>query len=100
MLSTGLNKSEAFIKDNVIDIHTRELNFKNNEKIYLNEDMEIPAGKGIKCYIHCLTIGYFEDYRICHHTLSIWVYLHDGMIKSANSLPSHIDRNGLLPELS
>ena len=45
MLSTGLNKSKAFIKDNAIEIHTRELNFKNNEKIYLNEDTEIPAGK-------------------------------------------------------
>ena len=61
-LSTGLNKSKAFIKDNVINIHTRELNFKNNEKIYLNEDMEIPAGKGIKHHIRCITIGYFENY--------------------------------------
>ena len=62
-VSTGLNKSKAIIKDNAIDIHTRELNFKNNEKIYLNEDMEIPTGKGIKHYIHCLTIGYYENYR-------------------------------------
>ena len=99
-LSTGLNKSEAFIKDNAIDIHTRELNFKNNEKIYLNEDTEIPAGKGIKRYICCLTIGYFENYQICHHTLSIWVYLRDGTIKTASILPSEKDRNGLLQELS
>ena len=94
-LSTGL-----WIKDNVIDIHTRALNFKNNEKIYLNEDMEIPAGKGIKHYIRCLTIGYFENYRICHHTLSIWVYLRDGTINTASILPSDIDTNCLLPELS
>ena len=99
-LSTRLNKSKAFIKDNAIDIHTRELNFKNNENIYLNEDKEIPAGKGIKCYFHCLTIGYFDNYQICHHTLSIWVYLRDGTIKTTSILPSDIDRNGLLPELS
>ena len=72
MLSTGLNKSKAFIKDNAIDTHTRELNFKNNKKIYLNKDMEIPTGKRIKSYICCLTIGYFEIIECCH-TLSIWV---------------------------
>ena len=99
-LSTGLNKREAFIKDNAIDIHMRELNFKNNKKIYLNKDTIIPTGKGIKCYIHCLTIGYFENYQICHHTLSIWVCLCDGTIKIASILPSSLDRNGLLPELS
>ena len=100
-LSAGLNvKCKAFIKDNAIDTHTRKLNFKNNEKIYLNKDTEIPDGKGIKRYIHCLTIGYFENYQICHHTLSIWVYLRDGTTKPASILPSDIDGNGLLPELS
>ena len=101
-LSTGLDKSEAFIKDNTIDIHTRELNVKNNKKIYLNKDKIKPAGKEIKCYIRCLTVGYFENYRICtcHHTLSIWEYLRDGTIKTTSILPSNIDRNGLLSELS
>ena len=41
-LSTGLNKSEAFIKANATEIHTRELQFFNNQNIYLDEENQIP----------------------------------------------------------
>ena len=68
-LSTGLNKSESFIKTNATRIYTRELHFNNNAKVYLDEYNEIPSEEiGTKHYIHCSLIGYFENYRICHQS--------------------------------
>ena len=64
-LSTGLNKSESFIKANATRIYTRELHFNNNAKVYLDEDNEIPSGEiGTNCYIRCSLIGYFENYHM------------------------------------
>ena len=37
-LSTGLNKSEEFIRTNAMKIHVRDLTFNSNEKIILTED--------------------------------------------------------------
>ena len=99
-LSTGLNKSESFIKRNAIDIHTRELTFINNQKVYIDEDTEIPRGGNIRCYLCFSTFGYFENYRICHKQLSIWLHLNDDTIKTTTVLPSDVDSNGLLPELT
>ena len=62
MLSMGLNKSESFIKGNAIDIHMRELTFITNQKVYLDEDTEIPHGENIRHYLYCSTFGYFENY--------------------------------------
>ena len=42
-LSTGLNKSESFIKANAVRVHTRELTFYNNKKVLLDEFNEIPG---------------------------------------------------------
>ena len=41
-LSTGLNKSNQYIKKNAIDIRTRILDFKNNEKVHLTKKTRIP----------------------------------------------------------
>ena len=41
-LSMGLNKSDQYIKENAIDIRTRILDFKNNEKVYLTKETRIP----------------------------------------------------------
>ena len=100
-LSTGLNKSESFTKTNAKRIYTRELHFNNNAKVYLEEDNEIPRGEiGTKRYIRCLSIGYFENYRICHQSLSIWIHYNDNTIKTTTVTPEQIDQNGLLPRLS
>ena len=44
--------------------------------------------------------GYFENYRICHEQLSIWLHLNDDTIKTTTILLSDVDSNGLLPELT
>ena len=101
-LSTGLNKSESFIKAHATKIHTRDLHFRNNTKIYLDEDKEIPSGEtNIKRYLRCSSIGYFENYRICHQALTIWIhYLKNNAIKTTTITPEQIDQNGLLLPLS
>ena len=99
-LSTGLNKSESFIKRNAIDIHTRELTFINNQKVYLDEDREIPRGENMRRYLCCSTFVYFENYQICHKQLSIWLHVSDDTIKTTTVLPSGVDSNGLWPELT
>ena len=97
-LSTGLNKSESFIKVNATRIYTRELHFNNNAKVYLDEDNEILSGEiGSKRYIRCSLIGYFENYRICHQSLSLWIHYNDNTIKTTTITPEQIDQNGLLP---
>ena len=51
-LSTGLNKSEEFIRTNASKIHIHDLTFNNNEKFILTEDTRIPHGENnIKCYL-------------------------------------------------
>ena len=99
-LSTGSNKIESFIKTNSTRIYTRELHFNNNAKVYLDKDNEIPSGEiGTKHYICCLSIGYFENYHICHQSLSIWIHYNDNTIKTTTITPEQIDQNGLLPRL-
>ena len=71
-LSMGLNKSDQYIKENAIDIHTRILDFKSNEKVYLTKEIQIPQLEvPVKRYIRCESFGYYEDYRICHDNLII-----------------------------
>ena len=103
-LSTGLNKSESFIKANAIRVHMRELTFYNNQKVLLDKFNEIPGedtnGSSIKQYVRCLAINYFENCRICRHPLSIWLYYTNGDVKTTTITPLEIDQNGLLPQLS
>ena len=101
-LLTGLNKSKSFIKAHATTIHTRDLHFANNVKIYLDEDKEIPSGEAnIKRYLRSSSIGYFENYRIYHQALSIWIhYLKNNGIKTMIITPEQIDQNGLLLALS
>ena len=100
-LSTGLNKSEEFIRTNATKIHVRDLTFNNNEKFILTEDTRIPRGENnIKCYLRCLTVGYFENYGTCHQTLKVWVYYINNTTKATTITPSHIDEVGFLPAVS
>ena len=51
-LSTGLNKSEEFIRTNATKIHVRDLTFNNNEKFILTEGTRIQHGENnIKHYL-------------------------------------------------
>ena len=42
-LSTGLSKSDEFIKDNVINTYVRDLKFNNDVKTQLTKEQAIPA---------------------------------------------------------
>ena len=100
-LSTGLNKSEEFIRTNATKIHVRDLTFNNNRKIILTEDTRIPHRENnIKCYPRCLTVGYFENYHTCHQTLNVWVYYINNTTKATTITPSLIDEVGFLPAVS
>ena len=95
-LSTRLNKSEFFIKGNAIDIHMRELRFINNQKVYLDEDTEIPMEKTYDTTnaVQCLA------------TLKITEFVTNNFqcgcisIMTTTILPSDVDPSGLLPDLT
>ena len=73
-LSTGLNKSDEFIKNNAIQLHTRIVTFKNREKIHTKEHTAIPAADdpdGTARYVRCESFTYFPDYDICHKDVQI-----------------------------
>ena len=82
-------------------IHTRDLHFANNAKIYLDEDNEIPRGEtNTKHYLSCSSIGYFENYCICHEVLTIWIHYLNNATETTMITPEQIDQNGLLLALS
>ena len=83
---------------------TREIKFLNYQKVYLDERTKchgLARGEqNFKCYLLCSMVGYFENYRICHHELKIWTMMRDGTKKEANIIPKEIDENGVLPQLT
>ena len=104
MVTVGLNKNEVFIKSNAAEIHTHELKFINSQKLYLNEENEIPpVVKGHKRYVQCPVFGYFENYRPIHHLLQTrleYVWNTSILSKESTLSPEDIDKFGLLPQLS
>ena len=63
-LSTGLNKNEEYIKENCINNYVRQVTFKNNEKVHLDEDTAIPASEiPIRRYIRCNRCCILQTYK-------------------------------------
>ena len=71
-LSTGLHKSDEFIKENATDMYTRIVTFSNGRKVRLNEETSIPrAVEGTVRYLRCDSITYPSDYDVCHRDLVV-----------------------------
>ena len=72
-LSTGLNKSDEFIKDHATHIHSRAITFRNGQVVHLNEDSAIPtvSRNDLTRYLRCQNITYFQDYDIYHSNVTL-----------------------------
>ena len=71
-LSTGLHKSDEFIKENATNMYTRIVTFSNGRKVRLNEETSIPrAVEDTIRYLQCDSITYPLDYDVCHRDLVI-----------------------------
>ena len=103
-LSTGLNKNEEYIKENCINTYVRQVTFKNNEKVYLNEDTAIPASEiSVRRYVRCNSLLYPTDIQICNFNLQFTIVREstrscDDLYCSGNILitPTEVNNNGLL----
>ena len=100
-LSTGLSKSDEFIKDNAINTYVRDLKFNNNVKTQLTEEQAILASEiPVRRYVQCASLLYPNDIRICHLTLTTTAIRTDTHTpQTATITPLQIDRLGLLPAL-
>ena len=102
-LSTGLNKNEEYIKENCINTYIQQVTFKNNEKVYLNEDTAIPASEiPVRKYVRCNSLLYPTDIQICNLNLRFTIVCDslscDDLYCSRNILitPTEVNNNGLL----
>ena len=99
-LSTGLNKNEEHIKENCINTYVRQVTFKNNEKVHLNEDTAIPASKiPIRRYVRCNSLLYPTDIQICNFDLQFTIVRESSWSCSTSSIlitPTEVNNNGLL----
>ena len=101
-LSTGLNKSNEFIKDNAVNRYVHTIKFNNDTKVHLTEETSIPASEiPVRHDVRCSTFLYPNDIRICHFTLRISmthrVNNDVDVMQTRNITPMDIDTHGLLP---
>ena len=101
-LSTGLNKSDEFIKNNAVNTYVHTIKFNNNTKVHLTEETSIPASEiSVRHYVRCSTFLYPNDIRICHFTLTFStthrVNNDVDVMQMRNITPMDIDTHGLLP---
>ena len=99
-LSTGLNKNEEYIKENCINTYVRQVTFKNNEKVHLNEDTAIPASEiPVRRYVRCNSLLYPTDIQICNFNLRFTIVRESSSSSSTSSIlitPTEVNNNGLL----
>ena len=103
-LSTGLNKNEEYIKENCINTYVRQVTFKNNEKVHLNEDTAIPASEiPVRRYVRCNSLLYPTDIQICNFNLRFTIVREspsscDDLYCSSSILitQTEVNNNGLL----
>ena len=98
-LSTGLNKNEEYIKENCINTYVRQVSFKNNEKVHLNEDAAIPASEiPVRRYVRCNSLLYPTDIQICNFNLRFTIVRKSSSSCSRSILitPTEVNNNGLL----
>ena len=106
-LSTGLHKSDEFIKGNANNMYTRIVAFSNRKKVRLNEETAIPRAENVEGtirYLRCDSITYPSDYDICHHDLitrtnfSTW---RTNSSQSSTTIPSRdVNAYGLVSAVS
>ena len=99
-LSTGLNKNEEYIKENCINTYIRQVTFKNNKEVHLNEDTAIPASEiPVRRYVRCNSLLYPTDIQICNFNLRFTIVRESSLSCSSSSIlitPTEVNNNGLL----
>ena len=96
-LLTGLNKNEEYIKENCINTYVRQVTFKNNEKVHLDEDTAIPASEiPARRYIRCNSLLYPPDIQICNFNLQFTIVRESSSSCSISITPTELNNNGLL----
>ena len=106
-LSTGLSKSEEFIKNTAVNTYKRYVKFNNDKKVYLNEDTSIPESDiPVHRYVRCSSLLYPNDIRICHDDITFTIYTinggsngHTPINNSRTITPLEIDSQGLIPSI-
>ena len=99
-LSTGLNKSDEYIRNNCIDIRMRQITFKNDEKTFFTKDDKIPTSEvSVRRYVRCSTLGFPKKFRICHDNLLMSVVI-DSVEKKVTITPQDIDSTNLIMALA
>ena len=101
-LSTGLNKSDEFIKEHAVRLHSRALTFKNGQILYLNEDSAIPAvsNNDHTRYFRCQSITYFQDYDTCHSNITLQIVTTDGAKSDVVVNKTTLNQMGLIQALN
>ena len=101
-LSTGLNKSDEFIKEHAVRIHSRALTFKNGQILYLNEDSAIPAvsNNDHARYLICQSITYFQDYDTYHSNITLQIVTTDGTQYDLVINKTNLNQMGLIQALN
>ena len=75
------------------------MTFKNNEKVYLNEDTSIPASEiPVRRYVRCNSLLYPTDIQICNFDPRFTIVRESSLSCSRSILitPTEINNNGLL----
>ena len=103
-LSTGLSKSNEFIKNNAVNTYTHHIQFDNDKKVHLTEDKAIPGSDiPVHRYVRSSALMFLTDIRICHDNLkfSIEFFTVDTTLqtKLRNIAYLDIDSEGLLPAI-
>ena len=96
-LLTGLNKNEEYIKENCINTYVRQVTFKNNEKVHLDEDTAIPTSEiPVRRYVRCNSLLYPTDIPICNFNLPFTIVRESSSSCSILITPTEVNNNGLL----
>ena len=103
-LSTGLSKSNEFIKNNAVNTYTHHIQFDNDKKVHLTEDTSIPGSNiPVHRYVRCSALMFPNDIRICHNDLQFLIefFTINTTLQTnlRNIAYSDTDSEGLLPAI-
>ena len=103
-LSTGLSKSNEFIKNNAVNTYACHIQFDNDKKVHLTEDTVIPSSDiPVRRYVRCSALMFPNDIRICHDDLKFLIefFTIDTALQTKLRNIAHldIDFEGLLPTI-
>ena len=97
-LSTGLNKSDEFIKEHAVHIHARALTFRNGQVLHLNKDSAIPAvlDQSYTRYLRCQNITYLQNYDIYHSSITLRVITASHTISTTTVNATDLNEKGIV----